>query len=403
MMNGASAATYDSISEWLTGVSRELLRYDDIGIILDRILFEARKVTHADAGTIYLVEGNMLIFSYTHNDTLFPVDSAYKHAYSNAVLPMDKTSIAGYCVMTGMPVNVADVRLLSEDVPFSFNNSFDEATGYKTVSMYGLPLWGRNDRILGVMQLINSLKDGMPCPFTPKMGASLKMLGVQAVSALERGIMAREMIRRMQMIAALNDPTETGSHAERVGALAAEIYQSWAERRQIPVDDRRLYRNHIRLAAMLHDLGKVAIPHEILKKPGRLTEGEFDVIRTHCAQGARLFPSASVAIDLMAHDIALHHHQRWDGMGYTGDPNVPLLSKEAIPLAARITAVADVFDALISPRCYKEPWDWDRAMNEIRQNAGSHFDPEVVEAFLAVEDLVRSILKRFPESHSPGK
>lgn len=387
----------DSITEWLGDVSRELMRYDDISIILDRILFEARTITNADAGTIYLVEDNALVFAYTHNDSLFPVQAAYKHAYSDAMLPLNTASIAGYCVVKDRAVNLANVRELPPDVPFTFNDTFDNATGYRTVSVHALPLHGRNDTVLGVMQLINSMEAGFPVPFSEAMASKLQMLGVQAVSALERGIMAKDMIRRMQMIAALNDPTETGSHAERVGAIAAEIYQRWAETHHEDPEHSRLFRNHLRLAAMLHDLGKVAIPNEVLKKPGRLTTGEFDVIRTHCAHGAKLFPSASVAIDVMAHDIALHHHQRWDGKGYTGDPDIPILAGEAIPFAARITSVADVFDALTSRRCYKEPWPWDKAIEEIRNGSGTQFDPEMVEAFLQAEDLVAAILKRYPD------
>ena len=391
----------DSRLSWLTSFTRELMRYDDTSAVLDRILLEARKASCADAGTVFLVEGDSLIFAYTHNDTLFSVETAYKYAYADARLPITSQSIAGACAVSRQPIRLDDVRHLPEGVPFRFNDSFDRATGYRTVSVLGIPLLGREGRPLGVIQLINSKgPDGSPQPFTEEMENFLVFFSVQAVSALERSLLTREMVHRMQKMAALNDPKETGPHAERVGAIAAEIYQRWAEKCAIPVDARRSFRSNIRLAAMLHDLGKVAIPHNVLKKPGRLTLDEFEIIKTHCAEGAKLFKTASLDVDSMSRDIAQHHHQKWNGTGYTGDPDVPILAGEEIPLAARITAVADVFDALVSARCYKPAWTWEEAVTEIRKSAGSHFDPAVVDAFLEVEDTVRNIFERYPDIES---
>lgn len=381
--------------EWLTRVTRELMQYDDTGEILNHILMIARSESHADAGTIFLVENDELVFAYTHNDTLFPVETAYKYAYADARLPITCDSIAGYCAVTRRPLNIPNVRSLPQGVPFTFNDSFDQTTGYKTVSMLTIPLVGRRGILLGVLQLINSMgKDG-PQAFTPEAEISQTSLVVQAVSALERGILTREMIHRMQKMAEYSDPKETAPHAERVGAIAAEIYQRWAEKHRIAIDISRSFRADLRLAAMVHDLGKVAIPHEILKKPGKLTEQEFEIMKTHSAEGARLFKRLNLDVDTMAHDIALHHHQRWDGTGYTGSPDCPALSGEAIPLAARITAVADVFDALVSKRCYKDPWPWDKAVRTIFEESGSHFDPEVVDAFGNVQNLVYNIFERY--------
>lgn len=385
----------DKILEWLSTFTRQLARFEDICTILDRILLEARTLTGADAGTVFLVENGELVFAYTHNDTLFPVDMAHKYSYTDARLPLDTLSIAGYCATHGTMLHLDDVRNLPKHLPFSFNENFDNATGYKTVSMLCLPLIGKKDTTLGVLQLINSLQDGKVVPFNKNVDIFLNIMAVHATNAIERTLMAKEMIFRMQLMAALHDPKETGTHVERVGAVAAELYQIVATKHNENIDVRRETRSQIRLAAMLHDLGKVAIPDAILKKNGKLTREEFAIMQRHCAEGSKLFIPSVELIYTMAREITMHHHQRWDGTGYTGDPEVPLLSGTDIPLTARITAVADVFDALVSVRCYKKAWSWEDAIALLRQDSGSHFDPEIVEAFFETEDTIKAIYLRY--------
>ena len=384
-----------NFTTWISDFSNKLIQFNDINTVLDRILLEARRLSDADAGTVFLREGNELVFAYTHNDTLFHVDNAHKYSYANARLPISTASIAGYCATTGNPLCIDNVRELSPDMPFTFNESFDNATGYRTVSIYCLPLPDSSNSVTGIIQLINRMENGRPVPFPESITAPLVTLSILATGAIHRSRIVKEMILRMQMMAALNDPKETGPHVERVGAVAAEVYQAIAEKNNVPVDVRRGTRDQIRLAAMLHDLGKVSIPREVLKKPGKLNEEEFAIMQTHCAAGSRLFPHATDLLDVMAKTIALHHHQKWNGRGYTGDPDVALLQGEDIPLAARITAVADVFDALVSARCYKPAWTWDDAVNVLKQDAGTHFDPIVVDAFLSVEPTVKAIYERY--------
>jgi putative two-component system response regulator len=141
----------------------------------------------------------------------------------------------------------------------------------------------------------------------------------------------------------------------------------------------------IRLAAPLHDIGKIGVPDNILLKLGKLTEGEYDVIKTHTAIGARILSGSSHLLLQMAEQIAQTHHERWDGHGYLEG-----LSGEAIPLVSRIVAVADVFDALTHQRPYKDPWPIDEALREIESQSGLQFDPEVVAALRQiVEDEER--------------
>ncbi|MDR2819625.1 MAG: HD domain-containing protein [Desulfovibrio sp.] len=387
-------------SDWLLLFLEELARYRDENAVLDRILAKAREITHADAGTIFLVEGGELVFAYTHNDSLFSVDNAYKYAYATVRMPVSKSSIAGYAAATGEALNIADVRSLPPGVPYSFNNSFDDSTGYRTCSMLTLPFFDSMGKVSGIVQLINSLdpRTGKPCPFTPGMEFNARLLTREVSGTIEHSRLERKSIYGILRMAAVHDPSETGPHAERVGAVAAELYQRWAEKRHPDPDkDRIRYeKNRIRLAAMLHDIGKVGISDLILKKPGKLTDGEFAVMRGHTEIGASVLAEDSSDIAGIAQNIALYHHQKWNGRGYPlVDGKTP--AGEDIPLSARITAVADVFDALVSPRCYKKPWTFEEALDLLRKEAGEHFDPVLVECMEELRDMLPLIYERFPD------
>lgn len=381
---------------WLNSLSRELARFNDLGVLLDRILLEGRHVTHADAGTIYLVEGDRLTFANIHNDTLFPGSQANKYAYASQTLPLDPSSIAGYVALERCLVNIRDMRNLPRGVPFSFNDTLDRTTGYRTVSSLTVPILGQDDHILGVIQLINSQPDGTPEAFTEAMETRVQLLANHAGTAIERALLTEGFILRMLHMAALRDPHETGPHVRRVGSYAAEIYHRWAEKQGMDIDAIRYGKSQIRLSSMLHDVGKVGIADSILKKPGRLDEGEYTVMKTHCRLGAEVFTGGLTEIDRMARDVALHHHQRWDGQGYTGTDEDPLQGAD-IPLVARITAVADVYDALSSRRCYKEAWTQEQAVATLIKDAGAHFDPEIIACFLEVRETIDAIRQRYPD------
>jgi PAS domain S-box-containing protein len=186
-----------------------------------------------------------------------------------------------------------------------------------------------------------------------------------------------ETLRQLAIAAEYRDD-ETYQHTERVGHVAARLALGLG----LPAGQVRL----LRQAAPLHDVGKLAIPDGILLKRGKLTEQEFDVMKTHAELGARLLSSGSSPVLQMAAVIAATHHERWDGAGYP-----KALSGEAIPLVGRIVAVADVFDALIHDRPYKRAWSVERAIAEIGAGAGSQFDPRVVTAFLALRDELSTL------------
>jgi HD-GYP domain-containing protein (c-di-GMP phosphodiesterase class II)/phosphoribosyl 1,2-cyclic phosphodiesterase len=389
-------------SDWLFNFLDELSIYREESAILDLILTKAREITHADAGTIFLREGQELVFSYTHNDSLFSADNAYRYAYSNVRLPVSMDSIAGYVASTGQFLKLDDVHNLPAGAPYSFNQSFDQSTGYCTCSMLALPFIEERGQVSGVLQLINSLHpgSGQPSPFTPDMMRNARLLAREASGTLARSAQERRHVYSLLRMAAVHDPMETGPHAERVGSIAAELYQKWAERQGLSPDILRYEKSRIRLAAMLHDIGKVGISDLILKKPDKLTEQEFATMREHSRIGASILGEDSSDIAAFARDIALHHHQKWNGRGYPQlEGKYP--AKEEIPLAARITAIADVFDALVSPRCYKKPWTFAQALDLLRQEAGQHFDPVLAAYMEEMGDLILSIYGRFPDNLIP--
>lgn len=185
-----------------------------------------------------------------------------------------------------------------------------------------------------------------------------------------------EMLERLAVTAELRDDS-TGEHSYRVGKLAALLAQEFG------CDDDTCYM--IELAARLHDIGKIGVPDAILLKPDRLNDAETQIMRTHTTVGAELLSRSNIPHMQMAEEIARHHHEWWDGTGYPGN-----LSGTAIPLAARITALADVFDALTHKRPYKVAWPIDAAVDQIARLKGTQFDPQLSDHFLVLIARLRN-------------
>lgn len=320
-------------------------------------------------------------------------------------VPIDDQSIVGYAALTGKTIAIDDAYSLPSGSPFTFNADYDRKSGYRTRSILTLPLFTFHGRLVGVMQLINAKDEmGRVIPFPRKIQDLIPLLTNNAAVAIDRGTMNREMILRMVKMAELRDPKETGAHVQRVGAYSAEIYHQWAVRHGIDRQERIRQKDLIRLAAMLHDVGKVGIPDSILKKPDKLTDTEFDVMKWHTVYGGRLFLNQTSRLDKMSLEIALNHHERWSGGGYPGrikdilKPDVQLGSPKQgaeIPLIARIVCLADVYDALMSRRCYKKSWDEEQALKIIKAESGKQFDPELVEIFLEILPVIRAIRLKY--------
>ncbi|WP_417914969.1 HD domain-containing phosphohydrolase [Candidatus Electronema sp. JM] len=370
----------------------ELNQLQDVDMILDCTLREARALAKADAGSIFLMQNGELEFRHVQNDSIFGASAGFQ--YGTETLPVSDSSIVGYCALTKEMVSIDDAYAIAEGLPYRFNASFDLKNGYRTVSILAVPLISRGHRLVGVMQLINARnRFGRPTVFSEQVKALVPIFSNNAAALIERSILNREMLLRMAKMAELHDPKETGSHVQRVSAFCAELYQRWAENRGLPSLEIRNFRDIISHASMLHDVGKIGIPDSILKKPGRLTQEEFEFIKQHPLYGARLFndiSSSSSSLDRVTHEIILYHHERWNGSGYPQG-----LAGEQIPLSARIAALADVFDALSSKRSYKEAWSREMTYEEIRKESGQHFDPELVDIFFQITGTLNAIQMKF--------
>jgi len=222
-----------------------------------------------------------------------------------------------------------------------------------------------------------------------------------------------EVARRTREVATIQEVTivamaslaetrdnETGNHIRRtqnyVKALALQLGAHPRFAGYLTAENVEL----VYKSAPLHDIGKVGIPDRILLKPGRFTPEEFEIMKTHTTLGRAAILAAERVLDMpnsflqCAREIAYSHQEKWDGSGYPEG-----LSGDDIPIAARLMAVADVYDALISRRVYKEPMPHAQAMEVIRQGSSAHFDPDIVEAFLAIADEFEAIARRFADTH----
>lgn len=199
----------------------------------------------------------------------------------------------------------------------------------------------------------------------------------------------QETILRLSKAADSRDP-ETGAHIVRMANYSRLIAQNL----QLPEAVQQM----ILEAAPMHDIGKVGIPDHILLKPGKLTVDEFSIMKNHAKLGFQILDGSASETLQMGAEIALAHHEKFDGSGY------PLgLSGAAIPLSARIVAVADVFDALTSERPYKQAWEIDKAVNFLQEGSGQHFDPECVKAFLSDFSQVLAIKEKYQEDKDDMK
>ena len=171
---------------------------------------------------------------------------------------------------------------------------------------------------------------------------------------------------------------ETGAHIRRMGLFSARLAEGLGLDISI-VDD-------VRVAAPMHDIGKIGVPDQILRKPGKLTPEEFEIVKKHTLIGASILDGSDIPLIQMARDIALNHHERWNSKGY---PNG--IGGKEIPKYARIVAIVDVYDALVSPRVYKPALSEEETLEIMKAERGQHFDPEIFDVFLALVPEFRKI------------
>lgn len=306
------------------------------------------------------------------------------HGVSELRIPYN-AGFVGYSVRTGEPLLIKDAY---QDP--RFDRRSDEKTHYRTTSVLTVPLMDSAGGVMGVYQAINKQGEnelGETGVFSIQDLERLSLTAVYSAKTVESAMLNMELeATQREIIHILGEVSEyrsqeTGDHIQRV----AEISCMLAKFLELPETEVE----RIRLATPMHDLGKVGIPDAILNKPGRFTDDEYTIMKTHSEIGYNMLHNSKRKLLRFAAEIARSHHERWDGRGYPKG-----LAGEEIPLAGRICSIADVLDALSSPRCYKQPWPEEKVKDEFLKQRGGQFQPELVDVLMEHWDEIYSHYRR---------
>ena len=271
---------------------------------------------------------------------------------------------------------------------YRFNPEIDRQTGFTTRGLYAAPILDSKGAALGVVELVNRLDNA---PFHPHDTARFAPLFAY-ISAFTQNVLLHQRLEETQEAIVLKlasasrfKDKETHNHTVRVGHYAALI----AEGIGLDADQVKL----VRLAAPMHDIGKVGIPDAIIHKNGALSTEEREAMNHHTVYGHEILAGANNPLTDLAAVIALEHHERWDGAGYPRRR-----ARKQIDEAARMTAIADVFDAFTSRRAYKPAWPVEQAFDELKKCGGNHLDPYLLTCFLDQRARVLEIREQFPDT-----
>jgi hypothetical protein len=358
-----------------TGASDKLLKtiFDYIAQIAVERDIDRLVVMLANMGRDLIAADRCTVWLLNHkDDTLW---SRYAHGVDRITLPKG-LGIAGHVATDGQPLIIND--------PYNdarFDKEVDKRTGYHTKSILALPIFDSDGKILGVFQAINKLTE--LSNFSTTDMEHLLLAATYTGKILEAAMLQEEIeATQREIIFTLAETgemrsKETGYHVKRVAEycrlFAAEYGLSDAESELL------------KLSSPMHDIGKIAIPDSILLKPGKLTDEEWAIMKTHTTLGFDMLKHSDRRLLKSASIIAYQHHERWDGSGYPSG-----MKEQEIHIYGRITAISDVFDALGCERVYKKAWDMDRIVSLFKAERGFQFDPGLVQVFLEnIDDFVR--------------
>ncbi len=352
----------------LLSASAQIAQEKDLQKILLMLTDVTRKLLNADRASIFL-----------HDPKTKELWTIVAHGVAEIRIPENK-GIAGHVWDSGQILNIPEAYHDSR-----FDQSTDKKTGYRTKTILAYPLTNSDEERIGVFQVIN--KQG-EMNFNNEDVTLLQHLSLFIASNIENTMLhnrlkkaGEEVIYRLSYATKYKDP-ETQSHIIRVGLYAEEMarHLGW-ESDQLEL---------IRLAAPMHDIGKVGIPDKILQKPGKLDDEEWHVMQMHAQYGYDILKGGDSDVMKMAALVALDHHEKWNGFGYPNKKRA-----EEISIYGRLTALSDVFDALTSKRCYKEAWSYERAADLIKEESGEHFDPYLSEIFLKNFEVMTKIKEMY--------
>ncbi len=363
----------------------------------DRVLRKCRELTGAEAGSVFILRGQgrgrRLEAVSVQNDVIRAKTASF-------TIPVDLASIVGYVAGTGNTALIDDAYAIPEDQPYHFNPAFDQRTGFRTRSIMAFALKGMRGKPVGVVQLINrrAADAAEPLAFLPEHAVMIAPVNHLIGRALERAATLerlkernRELTQERRRVAELQAETERAFMVSvKLLARAAEVHDEDTGNHILRVNEysyamavwagcSRAFCKEIRFSAALHDVGKMSVDQAVLHKKGRLDDRELAEMRQHPVYGYEIL---TVSDRLkMAADIALCHHEQWAGTGYPKG-----LKGEQIPLAARIVAIADCYDALRSARPYKPSFSHEQAVaimtqGDDRIDPVRHFDPRLMLLF----------------------
>lgn len=328
-----------------TDIAKMLLLLADLGT----------KLVRADRCTVWL-----------HDASSQTVWTVAGHGVERITIA-DNSGFVGRSIQTGSLINAEDAYLDKR-----FNTAVDRETGYRTRSILCIPFTNQEGKIIGAFQAIN--KQG-GTQFTKKDETLLTFASTYAGKSLDAFILHKELLEtQKEIIETMGEigesrSQETGNHVKRVAIYSYKL----AQLAGVSESQAQL----LQYASPMHDIGKVATPDSILLKPGKLTTEEFEEMKLHTVVGYNVFRKSERELLKTAAIIAYEHHERWEGGGYPRG-----LKGEEIHLFGRITAVADVFDALGSDRVYKKAWPLEKIVSYLSNQRGKQFDPKLIDLFL---------------------
>ena len=354
----------------LIDISLKLGGMLDLQTLLEGIMETAKEALDAEASSIFMIDKE-------RNDLYFVAATGEKKESLKEIrVPWGK-GIVGWVAEHGRTLYVPDV---SKDE--RFYSKVDEKTKFITKSIIAVPLWKKSE-IIGVAEVLNKKGGGT---FTVEDITVFEAIAKHASIAIENASLYKELedLFRNAIMLVVNaieakDPYTKG-HTARVtkySMLIARTFKMSAEQRRA-----------LELAALLHDVGKIGIPDSVLLKPGKLTEEEYALIKEHPSRGAKIMEPLKIPEVI---EGILHHHEKYDGSGYPDG-----IKNGDIPFNARIIAVADAFDAMTTDRPYRKGLPLEEAIRRLKKDSGTHFDPEIVQAFLDVlevrrEEIIKTI------------
>jgi HD-GYP domain-containing protein (c-di-GMP phosphodiesterase class II)/ribonuclease BN (tRNA processing enzyme) len=359
----------EMIFRYLTEVSSSREYKEIIELLADM----GRALTSSDRCTVWVVD-----------EEAQEIWTTFAHEMDAIRLPIN-SGIVGSSITTAQKIIIDDVYKDER-----FNPDIDKKTGYVTKSMMVIPMFDNDDKIIGAFQVINHR--GEKGIFDKKDMERLMLASTYAAETLVSAKLTkeiedtqREVIFTMGAIAESRSK-ETGNHVKRVAEYSRILALAYG------MDEKEA--DLLKQASPMHDIGKVAISDAILKKPGRFNDEERRIMDTHAELGYSMIKNSDRPLLKAASIVAYEHHEKWNGQGYPRK-----LKGEDIHIYGRITAMADVFDALGSDRVYKKAWDDERIFNLFKEERGEHFDPRLTDLFFENIDHILSVREKFKDTY----